>query len=443
LELAPLATPHANPPHQGRVEDCRPLCVSEALTFQAHQMGALLAGVSLKIKGRLTPELVRRAADWLQRTHPVLRGHIVADGFDFTSVMPFVYPRYRFETRGTLPIPVESIIDARPNAGELEFQSQFRRPIPAGPSPRIRIALVRPSEDADTADLVVLIDHTVTDANSGMLVMRQMMEFFADPDGAPRPHGESMPLPPALDVVFPKKGSGKRPYQPTIRLPFAKLPKSEIGNAIERRIFTVAETAAIHAKIRAHRTTMHGVVAAAILKAMNQHFGLTEMTCLSSLDLRSQAKPPVGPNVFGCYVDLLRTKHDITQPIWKLSQDVAFKLITALARDQASASMLKRPTWEVIKAELWPMIKSGFRGDGLILTTAGETGLQHKFGDFELVDMIGSVSQEKMGAGFFGIALERAGELHVMLCYGAHAMAAEDARKMGDLTAHNLLNLPQ
>lgn len=420
------------------VHDRRELGAAEALTNQAHLFGGLMAGGLLTISGGLTPDLVRRALDWLQDEHPILRAHVVRKGLKVTASPPFIQPRAFFETRGTEPIPLRSVIDADPGAGARILQQELRKPIPLGRSPRMKTVLVRSSETANMAQLVMCVDHTIADAQSAMRSMSQLLEYIAAPDAAPRPTGRQSRLPPALDSVLPKKSDSGRPYQPMIRLPVAKLPKTEVGTAVERRFFSRLQTDRIRAQTKSHGTTMHGIVTAAVLKGIHNRFGLPEMTVLSSVDLRRQCKPPVPMDVYGCFIDVVRTRHRIDQPLWPLAQDVAFGLITTLARDHRSASALRPPDWEMIRSELLPMIRNRFRGDGLVITTAGEINLNRQYGRFVLEDLTGMIAQETIGAGLFCMALERQGELEVSLCYSPSHLAAADAAAMADTVAVHL-----
>lgn len=426
---------------EARLEDARELGAAEALTNQAHLFGALVTGGMLRISGPLTPELVRRGLNWLQDEHPILRAHLVRKGFRFTASLPYIQPRAYFDTRGTERIPLREVIDPNPGGGARALQEELRKPIPVGPLPRLKAVLVRPSEDAMSSELVICVDHTIADAQSGMGSMGQLLEFFADPEGAPPPKGLRSPLPPALDSVLPKKSDSGRPYRPMIRLPRARLPKTAVGTAVERRAFSKQETDLIKAQMRAHKATIHGFVTAAVLKGIHARWGLNEMTVMSSVDLRRQCRPVVPPDVYGCYIDILRTQHRIDKPLPELAQDVAFGLITALARDHASASVLKAPTWEMLRAELIPLLKSGFRGDGLVITTAGEINLKKQYGPFVVEELSGMISQEVMGAGFFCMVLEREGELEFSLCYAPHTLTAADAVAVADSAAASLQGL--
>ena len=427
---------------EDRLDDTRELGAAEALTNQAHLFGALLAGGLLQISGRLTPELVRRGLDWLQAEHPMLRAHLVRKGLRFTASFPYVQPRAYFATGGTAPIPLRSVIDPDPAAGVLQLQQELRSPIPVGPLPRMKAVLVRPSENADTAQLAICVDHTIADAQSAMHSIGQLLEFFADPDGAPPPRGRRSRLPPSLDSILPKKSDSGRPYEPMIRLPVAKLPRSDIGTAVERRRLSKAETDHIKSQVKVRRTTMHGLITAAILAGIHERFGLPEMTVLSSVDLRRQCQPAVSMDTYGCYIDVLRTRHRIDQPLWALSQDVAFNLITTLARHHATASALRPPSWEMVRAEVMPLLRNRFRGDGLVITTAGEINLRRQYGPFVLEDMTGMISQETMGAGLFCMALERQGELEISLCYAPHCLAGSDAAAIADSASARLRNPP-
>jgi hypothetical protein len=433
--------PSAAGSSQVRLEDSRELGAAETLTNRAHLMGGLITGGILRITGPLTPELVRRGLDWLQDEHPILRAHLARRGLRFTPAIPYIEARSFFDTSGTERIPLRLVIDPRPDAGARALQEEIRKPIPIGLRPRMKAVLVRPSEDAETAELIICVDHTIADAQSGMRSMAQLMEYFADPAGAPPPTGLQKPLPPALESVLPRKVDGGRPYQPMIRLPVVKTRKTKIGTAVERRVFTKQATDQLKAQIRSHRVTIHGLVTAAVLKGINARWGMPEMTIMSSVDLRRFCTPPIPMETYGCYIDILRTKHRIDEPLWDLARDVTFGLIGTLARDHASASVLRAPTWEMLRVELVPLLKSGFRGDGLVVTTAGEINLKSQYGPFRVEEMTGMISQETIGAGFFCMTMEREGELEFSLCYAPHTLPAADAKSVADHAAESLAEL--
>ncbi len=420
---------------QERLEDSRELGAAESLTEQVHQFGGLIAGGVLRISGRLTPELVRRGLDWLQDEHPILRAHLAFRGVKFISRFPYIQPRFVFETRGTRPIPLRSVIDASPGAGLRALQEELRKKIPVGPLPRMKAVLVRSHEEAEQAELITCADHTIADVQSAMLATNQLLSFLGDPERTRAPRGRRSRLPPSIDTVMPKKSNGGGRYRPMIRLPIEKHPKTEVGTAIERRGFSRAETDLLKSRAKAQRTSLHGVVTAAILKGIHARFAMPEMTVLSSVDLRRFCKPAIPPDVYGCFIDIVRTRHRIDQPLWELSRDVSTGLITTVARDHENASALRLPSWEMLKTETLPLLRSGFRADGLVMTTSGESDLKRNYGAIVLEDAGGMISQEVVGAGFFGFALEKDGALEFTLCYAPHCLAPLSAAAVADTAA--------
>jgi hypothetical protein len=427
--------------NDGRFESRRELGSAELLMFMAHQRGALLAASMMQISGPMTPQLVRRGLDWLQDEHPILRAHVVKQGMAFTPSLPFVHRRAFFVTAGTERIPLRSVVDPDPETGLRLLQEELRRPIPLGRNPRMRAVLVRASEVATEAQLITCTDHTIADVQSAMRSLDQLLSFFAHPEAAPIPRGLQQPLPPALEDVLPPRSDRGKGYEPLIRLPVARLARSKIGSAVETRFLGRADTEILKAEAKAHRATLHGVVTAAILNAIHGRFGQPEMTCLSSVDLRRLCRPPIPNDVHGCYVDLLRTRHEIGMPLWELARDVAKKLLVSLARDHASSSMLRAPSWEMVWKEAVPLLLNRLRVDGLVMTAGGAIDLGTNYGQFRLEGTTGMITQEVLGAGIFCIALERQGSLEISLCYAPHCLAREDATAIADDAIHSLGNL--
>ncbi len=425
------------------IEDSRPLGDVESLTLQMHKFAVLTSATRLTIRGPLTEALVRRALDWLQAEHSMLRAHIEERGFRWLKAAPYINPIGHLETRGTGPIPLRVVIDADPGAPNKVLYKELNTPIPLK-DPRVRVVMVRASEASEVSTLVVTVDHTVADAITMSMIMKDLLDFIGNPDGIRAPKGLQEKLPPALESIMPKRtDSGTDPYNPIIRLPLKKNSGWKMDTLVERRFFTKEETDAIKAKVKAHRVTVHGLVAASILNAMHRRFGSNEMTICSTVEFRAQGKPRLPSNTFGCFVDLLRTKHNIDQPIWALAQDVAQQLIKTLIRDQATATMFKWPSWNFYRREGWGIMTHRMRNDGLVMTTAGETGIGTQFGPFVLEDQLGIVSQSRFGASVFAVAQEREGAMDICLYYAAHCLATEDAVAMADMAADTLRNLPE
>lgn len=408
--------------------ESRPLGEQERLLNYLHAYGGLIALQVLHLRGQLQPARVREALAWLQAQHPMLRAHVRNGEWVYRSVPPFAYRQPYFDTDGTTEIPLHVVEDPDPEAWRAILARELRMPIKPGKGPRVRVTLVRQSAAAELAHIVICADHATLDAQSGNMLSRQLLEHLADPSGAAMQVPAHRALPPPLESGLPRKsGSGTGKYEPALRLPRLKVPAPKRETRVISHHLGADETAALKAAIKANRTTLHGAVTAAFLTAMRELHGVTAMTSLTTVDLRRLMKPALPQETYGCYIDILRTRHDPVGDFWATARDASFRLITALAKGQDAASIMKLPGWEVYNKEAWPTITHNRRIDGLAVTTAGESGLQRQYGPYTLEDVTMTVSLDMFGPSIFAIASERLGGIDFSTGYAADAMSDQDA----------------
>jgi hypothetical protein len=403
----------------------------ERIFHYMHTLGGLIATGCSHIRGPLTPELLRRGFDWLQRQHPVLNAHIRYEGRAFTSVPPFVYPIPWFDTRGTTEVPIRVVTIADPEAWRQIQADEARRPIGKGKHPRIRIVLVRAHEGADLHHMVLTMDHAIADAQAGSMLFDQLFKYLADPETMEKQPPVQLGLPPSLEQGMPKKaGTGAGRYQPAIRFPKTAVPNPvKASLSVERQIGANAAEA-LRAALRGHRVTMHGVIGAAFLAAARDKFGINEMTVLSTVELRRMMKPPLPVTAFGCYIDILRTRHQLSEDFWAMAQDLSFKLIATIARDRESASIMRLATWEMIRAEAIPTITHRGRIDGIAITTAGASqGVLH-YGPFTIEGGSGGVTIDLFGPSLFIVTTETEGAIDLKVGYPGDCLSPEDAEDL-------------
>lgn len=415
------------------VVESRQVGEQERLFHYLHAAGGLIASGAAHIRGPLSPELLRRAFAWLQRQHPILNSHIRYEGYAFRNVPPFVYPIPWFDTRGTTEVPLRVVTDPDPEAWKPILEEEGKKPIGRGRHPRLRAVLVRTHEGADLNHLIMTFDHAIADAQAGSMLNDQLFRYFADPAEMEKQPPVQVGLPPSLESGLPKKAdSGTKPYQPAIRFPKTEVPHPErVGRQIERHM-GANEGEALRAAIRAHRTTMHGAIGAAFLVATREKFGMDEMTILSTVELRRMMKPPLPITAFGCYIDILRTHHRIDQDFWTIAGDLSFKLISTIARDQESASVMKLATWDVYRAETIPTLTHRRRIDGIAITTAGATDFSGTYGPFSIEGSTGTVSVSMFGPSLFIVSFEKDGAIDLSIGYSADAMSREDVEDLSD-----------
>lgn len=413
--------------------ESRPLGEQERLLNYLHAYGGLIALQVLHLRGRLDPKQVEHALAWLQTQHPILRTHVREGEWVYRRVPPFAYRQPYFETDGTTAIPLETFDDPDPQAWRAVLAKELRTPIKTSNAPRVRVTLVRQSTDAELSHIVICADHATLDAQSGNMLSRQLLEYLADPQTSETKVPLHKTLPPPLEAGLPRKsGGGSGKYQPALRLPKLKVPEPKRETRVVSYHLGADATAALKAAIKTNRTTLHGAVTAAFLTAMRELHGVSAMTSLTTIDLRRLMKPALPQETYGCYIDILRTRHDIGDDFWATARDASFRLINALAKDQDAASIMKLPGWEVYNKEAWPTITHNRRIDGLAVTTAGESGLLQQYGPYTLEDVTMAVSLDMFGPSIFAIASERLGGIDFSTGYAADAMSDRDAGALTD-----------
>jgi hypothetical protein len=407
----------------------------ERIFHYLHMLGGLVASGAMRIRGPLSPELLRSAFDWLQKRHPILNSHIRYQGVAFRSVPPFVYPVPYFDTRGTAQIPIRVVTDPNPDAWRTILEQENKKAIPVNKQklPRIRNVLVRTHEGADVHYLISTMDHSIAVAQAGMMINDELFRYLANPAEMEALQPIQIGLPPSLEDGLPKKSSsGSRPYVPAVRFPKTEVPNPERASRSVSRQIGANVGAAIRAAVRAHRTTMHGAIGAAFLAATREKFGMNEMTILSTVELRRMMKPALPLTAFGCYIDILRTHHELKDDFWAMASDLSFKLISAIARDQEAASVMKRATWDVYKHETIPTIRNRRRIDGIAITTAGETDFKGDYGPFHLEGVNESVSIDMFGPSLFIVTIEQGGGIDLHVGYAADSLSKEDVDDITD-----------
>jgi hypothetical protein len=447
----PLRRQHTNQFHrdlkyarrwEDGVVETRPLGKKEQLLNHLHARGGLITVQVLHVRGRLDPALVKQALAWLQTQHPILRAHIRYGRIIWRRLPPFAHREPWFDTEGTTEIPLRVLEDTDPDAWRKVLASEIRTPIPKGHHPRLRITMVRQSPDADLNHIVMCADHATLDAHSANMLGHRLLEFLADP-AVPQPKSPPRTaLPPPVEAGSADKSGngGKTTYTPAIRLPKQAVSEPKKESRVLSRHLGPDTTAALEDAIKANRTTLHGAVTAAFLLAIRERYRLDTMTVLSTVDLRRFGELALPPETCGCYADILRTEHRITDDFWATARDAAFKLIAALAKDREAASIMEFPDWEVYRREVRPTIRNNGRIDGLGVTTVGESGLRSDYGAYTLEDVTRAVSLDMFGPSLFVIANNWLGGLDLSVAYAATAMSEDEVRWLTDNAVARLEN---
>lgn len=415
--------------------DSRPLGEHERLLHYLHAFGGMIATEVLQLRGPLDLEQVRAALRFLQRQHPMLRAHIRYGEVVVRREAPYVYRQPYFETEGTTEIPL--LTSDRP--WEEVMTRSLKTPLPRGRNPRLQLTLIPDQADPDVTRLLIAADHAAIDAYSVNMMTRQLFEYLEDPAGT---EAHTTPthtaLPPPLEQGLPKKSGDGTNYTPALRIPPQRGERGRPETRIVARSIPASVVDALKATARTKGATLHGVLTAGFFLAMHDVFGVDAMSVLSSFDLRRMSKPPLPNGTFGCYIDIIRTTHKITD-LWSTARDISFRLISTVAKDHASASFMNLPTIAQYKIEFWPTITHGRRIDGLAVTTAGESTLKSRYGNHVIEGITMGIALDMFGPGLLVLSNEREGALDLSVNYATRAMTNEVAvrvteRAIGILT---------
>ncbi len=412
----------------------RPLGEQERLLNYLHGFGGLIVLQALHLRGGVDPKMLEKALVWLQKRHPMARAHIRYGALVFRKYPPFVYRQPHFETARTGKIPLRVV---KADWREV-LADELAKPLRRGRRPRLRLTLVSNTKTGSD-HLLVCADHACIDAQSCNMLTREILAYLADPVAMEATEFTPEQLPPPLELGLTQKpAKNASPYQPAIRLPAKKPPRNRPVTNVINKTIAPEQLAALKAAALTNRTSLHGALGAAFLLAIRDKYGLDEMTCLSTVDMRRMCKPALPAETFGCYIDILRTRHKLVDDYWAMAKDLSFRIISTLARDQQAASLLKIPDWELYAKESVPTMRSGRRIDGLAITTAGDSGLEQVYGHLTLEDVSMAVSLDTFGPYIMVIACERRGAMDLSICFASRAFLSADAE---DLTSRALGHL--
>lgn len=419
----------------------RELGDQERLLHNVHRFGGLIGVQVMQLEGPVAIKTVRAALDWLQSRHPILQAHIKISGFGVSKEMPWCFLRRDFVTSQTQPIPLHVIENARAEDWQAQMQHQLSKPIRGAKMPRVRATLMRIKNQPEKNIILLATDHAIADAQAANMLTCQFLEFLGNPEAFSL-ENPMQDLPPALEqLTSPKSKSKSKTYLPAIRLPTPYSHPWERQTRVIKAELSQTQTQKISAALKENKTSMHGFLSASALMLLGETHRLKELTLLSNVEFRRSCSPQLPDQTFGCYIDIIRTKHRLDKTKWGLAQDIKFRLITTLARNQAGASQLKLPPLAFYRQEGWAALTSGMRLDAITVTTADAAAIKKQYGPIHLTDLTLAVSLGTIGANYFLISMEREGALALNLCYMHPGVREGQAQELLDKIVQDLNEL--
>jgi len=265
--------------------------------------------VIAELRGELTHAALETALRKLETRHPLLRARIVRDDQRITLEPGFGAP---------IPLLIESGDEQRLRALSASA-IEHRQWSDAGP----RAELTWLTMDAGRSALLLRLHHLVSDGSSGMIAMRDLLSFVAQPDQRVDPIDS-----PGIRAFLPRGHGGLADLGRTVwmearafaapkpqRLRAKECPPSQRVCELRTIELSSEDTGRLIARARRDATTAHGVLCAALSLAVATEIGgTTRQRFIHPVDLRRYLLsrhpelPSVGERV-GYYVSSVDTDH--------------------------------------------------------------------------------------------------------------------------------------
>lgn len=416
----------------------RRLGPTENIYYLLDKLYCLNFVVYAEVSGALGIEAIDRALQTAQQEHPLLRARIaLVDGRAWFEPVPFQQAPLRAQA---LPL----------RGWREQITAQLQAPF-ADAAPLARCLLF--GSGARKRVLAMVFHHTIADGNSGISVLLDVLRRAGGEPLAPS-HRQAQPSSQALDLI---KSQGamqasmhKLVYwlnQGRSVLKFARqLPGYDMRARPQRQIKLIAMSLppqtgrALLAACRAHASTVHGALGAALLLAINREFDGVQPRnlALNSLaDLRSVLSGNLTARDLGLYIATLSTVHAIpaAPDFWALAADIRKQLRQTLHSGDANLvhSIYREDA-------LFPPNKTGARMVQSIVAMAPPGSMLTNIGQ---VASIALANGARVQALAFLVsppaqhpvcvtATSYLDSLHLNLLYDAHKLGEAQARRIAD-----------
>ncbi len=315
----------------------RKLGLVENLFEILHHLGAMIEVNAVRIEGPLTPTILQKALDLVQKHHPMLQVHIVdlADG---------AY----FQYEGTSKIPLR-VIDKQHENQWLEItQEELHQQFFGGVEPLCRVTLIRPFKSDGTSEIIATFHHAIADGLSCIHFIHELLACCQQiADEKEISEIATMQLLAPLEKLFENNLNSQniKDYQEKTdqKVLTSKLIIEEEALPTQRRtclinrIITQEMTLKLKKVCKQEQTTIHGALCAAMLlgtaKIAFPNFPVT-LSCGSSVNVRKLCIPEVSHEYIGDFALAVTENHTLekTTDFWDLARECKSKINFSISR---------------------------------------------------------------------------------------------------------------
>ncbi|MFJ4806788.1 FAD-dependent monooxygenase [Streptomyces murinus] len=339
----------------------RELSPLERLYWIADRTSPLNVIARARVHGHLPLSLHRRALDTLQLRHPLLRVAVTDDG---TGAHPAFTPvdGQRIPLRYVQARPGDSTAGARweheVNERELAGSMDCRT------GPLLRAVVITSEGQGDTEDvhdLLLTASHIIADGKTCLSLVREWIELIVLLNRGTVPQVTPRRVLPATDDLLPRRLRGaagvaafdammRREQRAARRHPARRVvpshwvPFGQRRTRMVHRALTTAELDLLARAAKRHGTTVHGVLAAAMVTAVARdvetsaaaHFSIG-----SPVDFRGDLEPAVLPDEVGTYVATVpsRVRYEPGGPLWPMAREISQDLVRRRRRQEHLATI--------------------------------------------------------------------------------------------------------
>jgi len=423
----------------------RPLTGFERWMWMFHQASPLNVVMPARLIGDVDPDRLRSALADVCRRHPHLHARIDDQRAPRFIALPVHDPEPRLEVAPWREDAWrETVVDG------VNHDFDWRR------GPLLYAHLLRGDE---TSDLIVCFNHTVVDGHAAAVVVEELLLRYGGATESVEPGPDD--LDPPVRRLF---SSRWRAWSTAMRMMrqqrhMTPLPLDGQAALAARRTHLIdawlseEETEALVAAARAHETTAHGAILAAMLMAGADEIrtagaapdGAIELGCGSPIDLRRHCG--LDHQLVGNFVSGAGSVHAVSPDtsFWTLAAEAQASLRAAIDSGEASAlTRFQHDAARLLGAErAAKMIVAGEKKGraAVLVTNLGRVGAAGRYGDVELQRLGMMVSANTVsGALLLGVATA-AGRMWLGFTYCEPLIAHERAERMVAATVELLRNV--
>lgn len=318
---------HNDNPTLSLASPLRSLGVVERSFEWFNQDGVVTHVVAAPLCGNPVREELQSAVNWLQQEYPILQTHIESRGGTLCLISEGT-PGVQVETRLLAP-------DEDPRWPSAAHEA-LHRGFPSETGPLWRLIAC---QSAESTTLVFAFHHAIEDGLSSEAILHHLLKVASlVREQKPLPTPRFRPIHPAIESLtrarltfWMKLWCGGRGIGRMLSPPYFPMEEEAPLERRETRVLcrslTGEQTRALLETARAHKTTVHGALCAALMLSVARWRRASRplrLLCDANVSLRKFSHPPLSEDEVGMFISSISWMYRVSQEtgLWPLAQEV-------------------------------------------------------------------------------------------------------------------------